>query len=413
MDTQLFLENISDEMSQELENILEFWSNKAVDKQFGGFVGQINHDGTINPKATKGAVLNARILWTFSAAYNLIGSEKLKEMADRAYKYLVANFWDTENGGLIWEVDCKGKSLNTRKQAYAQGFGIYAFSEYYRATGNQESLDFAQKLFRLLEDNFRDKTHTGYIEALNKEWNALADMRLSEKDANYPKSMNTHLHILESYTNLYRACPGEGLKKSMLDLIDVFQTNIIDAESGHFNQFFEMDWTCKSNVASYGHDIEGAWLLHEAAIEIGEPEIVQSIQNTALKLVDITLERGSDTDGSIFYEKKVDHLDTDKHWWVQAEAMVGLMDAYEISGDEKYILEIERIWKFIKENIIDYENGEWYWSVDRNNDPTISENKASFWKCPYHNSRALMEIITRINKQFNKDKRLMDNSVFC
>ncbi|WP_319268578.1 AGE family epimerase/isomerase [uncultured Draconibacterium sp.] len=403
MDKQSILENISDEMTLELKNILEFWSSRAVDNQFGGFVGQIHHNGVTNTKASKGAVLNARILWTFSAAYKLIGSEKLKKMADRAYKYLVNNFWDAENGGLIWEVDYNGKPLNTRKQAYAQGFGIYAFSEYYRASGNTESLDFAQKLYYLLEDNFQDKEHRGYVEALDAEWKPMADMRLSEKDANYPKTMNTHLHILEPYTNLYRVYPDEDLKWSILDLLDIFQTKIIDEKTGHFNLFCEMDWTCQSHIVSFGHDIEGAWLLHEAAQEINEPQITKGIQRAALNLVDITLKEGIDIDASVFNEREGDYIDTDKHWWPQAEAMVGLMDAYEISGNKTYIIEVERVWKFIKDNIIDYENGEWYWRVNKSNEPITNEDKAGFWKCPYHNSRALMEMITRIDKQLNRE----------
>ncbi|WP_167619285.1 AGE family epimerase/isomerase [Maribellus sediminis] len=401
MNSNIDFEYLQEELLDELNNILEFWSSQAVDGQFGGFVGRINHFGEVKPQASKGAVLNTRLLWTFSAAYNLIGSEKLSRLADRAFDYLITYFWDKENGGLIWEVDHLGQALNTRKQAYAQGFGIYAFSEYYRATGNAESLEYAKKLYQLLESNYLDKKDGGYIEALDVNWNPMEDMRLSEKDANYPKSMNTHLHILEPYTNLYRVWPNEQLKSSILHLIDVFQQHIIDQETGHFNLFFEMDWTCKSTLVSYGHDIEGAWLIHEAAIETGDEQVIAGAQKSALLLVDSTLKDGRDADGSLFYEKEGNHTDTDKHWWPQAEAMVGAMDAWQISGAEKYLAEVKQVWTFIKENMIDYENGEWFGRVNKNGEPYETEDKAGFWKCPYHNTRAMIEMMNRINAVLN------------
>lgn len=398
MNTETDFSKLQEEFLDELNNILEFWSSQAVDKEYGGFRGQINHFGEVNTKASKGAVLNARILWTFAAAYNVIGSEKLASLADRAYDYLKSYFWDAENGGLIWEADHLGNPLNTRKQAYAQGFGIYAFSEYYKATGNSESLDYAKSLFQLLEMHYKDHKFGGYIEALDKNWNPLEDMRLSEKDANFPKSMNTHLHILEPYTNLYRVWPDDQLRNSIYQLIEVFQTKIIDQNTGHFKLFFEMDWTCRSELISYGHDIEGAWLLREAANEIGVKEAMESTKKSALLLVDSTLTDGTDNDGSLFYETEKGHTDTDKHWWPQAEAMVGAMDSWQISGDKKYLKEVERVWAFIKENMIDYENGEWYGRVDKQGNAIDTEDKAGFWKCPYHNSRAMMEMINRIKE---------------
>ncbi|WP_167613861.1 AGE family epimerase/isomerase [Maribellus sediminis] len=401
MNSNIDFEYLQEELLDELNNILEFWSSQAVDGQFGGFVGRIDHFGEVKPRESKGAVLNTRLLWTFSAAYNLIGSEKLSRLADRAFDYLITYFWDKENGGLIWEVNHLGQGLNTRKQAYAQGFGIYAFSEYYRATGNAESLEYAKKLYQLLENNYLDKKDGGYIEALDVNWNPLKDMRLSEKDANYPKSMNTHLHILEPYTNLYRVWPNERLKSSILHLIDVFQQHIIDQETGHFNLFFEMDWTCKSTLVSYGHDIEGAWLIHEAAIETGDEQVIAGAQKSALLLVDSTLKDGRDADGSLFYETEENLTDTDKHWWPQAEAMVGAMDAWQISGAEKYLAEVKQVWTFIKENMIDYENGEWFGRVNKNGEPYETEDKAGFWKCPYHNTRAMIEMMNRINAVVN------------
>lgn len=389
---------LKSEMNNELKNLLHFWSSEALDLEHGGFIGRIDYIGKKHKNATKGSVLNTRILWTFSAAFRITKNKKYKVIADKVYKYITEHFWDDRNGGLFWEIDYLGKPLNKRKQAYAQGFGIYAFSEYYRATQNVESLNFAKSLYYILEDKFWDPRHSGYIEALNHDWTHIEDMRLSHKDLNTPKSMNTHLHILEPYTNLYRVWQNDKLKKSIISLLDIFQTKIIDRNSGHFNLFFEMDWKAKSTTISFGHDIEGAWLLHEAAQEIDEKELVESIQKSALKLVNITLNQGLDIDGSVFNEFDIRGYDKDKNWWPQAEAMVGLMDAYEIEPKQEYLSSIFKIWEFIKNNLIDTVNGEWFWRVDVDGKVISTDDKIGFWKCPYHNSRALMEVISRIEK---------------
>lgn len=387
---------LNGEMREELLRILDFWSTKAIDATHGGFIGRIDHFGNRDLKAPKGMVLNARILWTFSSAYRATSIETYKLAANRAYRYLIDHFWDKHCGGFVWEVDYLGRQSNSRKQSYAQGFAIYALSEYYRASGNKESLEYARQLYYTLESRVLDLKDGGYIEALGADWSLLEDMRLSEKDANTPKSMNTHLHILEPYTNLYRIWPDDKLKQSILNLLDIFHNKIIDPKTGHFNLFFDYNWDVKSSIVSYGHDIEGAWLMHEAALVIDDEAAIKKVRKVALHLVDITLAEGTDVDGSLFNERDGTHLDTDKHWWPQAEALVGLLDAYAISGNELYLKEFIKIWSFIKNTLLDAENGEWYWRVDAKGVLNITDDKAGFWKCPYHNSRALIEILERL-----------------
>ncbi|MGQ1908434.1 AGE family epimerase/isomerase [Marinifilum sp. RC60d5] len=394
----LDLLTIKSEMSAELTNLLDFWSTEAIDLENGGFISRIDHFGVKNIQSPKGAVLNARILWTFSAAYRVTKKQKYKENADRAYHYLTEYFWDHDFGGLVWSVDNSGTILNSRKQAYAQGFGIYAFSEYYRISKDSQSLDYAKKLYSILEDKFLDKKNGGYIEALQRDWTSQKDMRLSEKDANSPKSMNTHLHILEPYTNLLKVWPDLKLEQSIRHLLTIFQNQIIDPNTGHFNLFFDMEWKVESSIISFGHDIEGAWLLNEAAIELKDRLLIEEIQKLSLKLVDISLNEGTDMDGSLFYEKEENHLDTDKHWWPQAEAMVGMIDAWEVDTNPNYLIGLNRTWEFIKKHLIDKTNGEWFWRVDQNGEPNTSDDKLGFWKCSYHNTRALMEVIERIDK---------------
>ena len=389
---------LKNEFSAELINILEFWSASCVDEKYGGFIGTMDHFGKIIPESPKGSILNSRILWTFSAAYRLTNNEAYKILADRAYRYITNHFWDDKNGGLFWELDYFGNPLVTKKQAYAQGFGIYAFSEYYRATGLEQSLTYAKELYIILEEKFWDFQFGGYVEALTQDWRVIEDMRLSLKDLNSPKSMNTHLHILEPFTNLYRVWPEARLKNSIQSLILIFTNKIYDAKTNHLNLFFANNWTTQFQEVSFGHDIEAAWLLNEADMVINDRKLNKELQSITNKLIEVTISEGLDSDGSIFYERNGAQLDADKHWWPQAEGLVGFMDAYELHGNQEYLDKLTNLWDFIKSNLLDKSNGEWYWRVDQKNKPITTENKAGFWKCPYHNSRAMIELIERIDK---------------
>ncbi|PWD99528.1 N-acyl-D-glucosamine 2-epimerase [Marinilabilia rubra] len=398
-----------DDLNKELKGILDFWIRHTIDEQFGGFAGEVDASGNRVAKVDKGLVLNARILWSFSAAYNHLKDPKYLEWAHRAYDYLVNNFWDQENGGLFWAVDYEGKVSDDRKQIYGQGFGIYGFSEYYRATGKKESLEYAAELFELIEKYSYDARQGGYLEALSVNWEPMEDMRLSLKDANSPKSMNTHLHILEPYSNLYRVWPEEALKDRMKSLVRVFLDKILNTETGHFHLFFDMDWSVQSNTVSYGHDIEGAWLINEAAELVGDEVLLKEAQQKTLKMVDVFMKEGIADDSSVWYEKDLDtgHLDTDRHWWVQGEALVGLLDAYGHSGKQACFGLLVKIWSYIKNHVIDHDKGEWHELVKDDGLPYGNQVKAGFWKCPYHNTRALIECIQRI-QEVHKDKELAD-----
>lgn len=392
------MNTIAQEMKTEYARILKYWIDNMQDENNGGFYGERDKDNRIVADAPKGAILNARILWTFSAAGRVLGNEIYKVVAERAYKYIVDHFYDKENGGFFWSVDAKGVPIDTKKQAYAEGFCIYGLSEYYRMCGDKRSLDIAIETFNLIEKHFRDAKDGGYTEALAADWTPMADVRLSDKDANEPKSMNTHLHILEPYTNLYRAWPDAKLKDAIVHCINIFTDKIIDAKTGHFNLFFDMDWTVKSTIESYGHDIEGAWLIYEAAEAIGDVELMTMLKPICKRLVDITIADGFDKNSSVFYEKEGAHLDTDKHWWPQAEALIGLTDTWRLTGDQKYLDLMKNVWNFVKANICDMENGEWFWRVDKNGKVAYNDCKAGFWKCPYHNTRAMLEVLHRIEK---------------
>ena len=379
-------------------NILPFWIDKMVDHENGGFYGRIDGHGNLHADAEKGGILNARILWTFSAAYRVLGKSEYLEMATRAKDYIIAHFIDREYGGTYWSLDYKGNPKDTKKQFYAIGFMIYGLSEYVRATGDKEALDYAIQLFECIEDHSLDVIYNGYIEACTREWGEIADMRLSVLDANYPKSQNTHLHIIEPYANLYRVWKDERLEKALRNMINIFTDKILNPETNHLDLFFEKDWTRGAgHLESYGHDIECSWLMHEAALVLGDAEVLKKVEEI-VPLVAKASEKGLNPDGSMIHEANLDtgHVDDDLHWWVQAEAVVGFYNIYQHFGDESALDKSLQCWQYIKDNLIDYEGGEWYWSRRPDGTLNLDDDKAGFWKCPYHNGRMCLEIIERI-----------------
>ena len=380
-------------------NILPFWINNMVDHENGGFYGRIDGYGNLHAEAEKGGILNGRILWTFSAAYRVLGKPEYLEMATRAKDYIIDHFIDREYGGTYWSLDYKGNPKDTKKQFYAIGFMIYGLSEYVRATGDKEALDYAIQLFDCIEEHSLDVIYNGYIEACTREWGEIADMRLSDFDANYPKSQNTHLHIIEPYTNLFRIWKDARLEKALRNLIDIFTDRILNPETHHLDLFFENDWTRGAgHLESYGHDIECSWLIHEAAIVLGDAEVLKKVE-PIVQLVAKASEKGLNADGSMVHEANVDtgHVDDDLHWWVQAEAVVGFYNIYQHFADSSALDKSLRCWQYIKDNLIDTKNGEWYWSRHADGTLNLDDDKAGFWKCPYHNGRMCIELIERID----------------
>jgi len=404
--TKEILDNYYREVKTELHNILAYWMLYAEDETNTGFYGKIDNENIIYKDAPKGAVLNARILWTFAAAYNCTKQEKYLVTANRAYNYIQKHFIDKEFGGTFWTVDYKGGPLDTKKQIYALAFLQYACSEYYRCNQLEEAKDLAIGLHVLIEQHSFDKDRGGYFEAFTKEWETIADARLSEKDANEKKTMNTHLHVLESYTNLYRIWPEENLAKSICLLIDNFLNYIVDSQTNHLKLFFDEQWVSKTDIISYGHDIEAAWLIQEAAEVIQDELLIAKAKIVAVKLSAAAME-GLDKDGGLWYEMENDHLIKQKHWWPQAEAMVGFFNAWQVSKDERFLQYSLDSWEFVKNKIVDKINGEWLWGLDEAGKPMEGEDKVGLWKCPYHNARACMGIMQRINTPTGKDDKLL------
>ncbi len=378
------------------ENLLPFWSRRMTDLVNGGFLGAIDQNGEPVSEAPKGLILNARLLWTFSAVCNHYGNEEYLDPAHRAWDYIVTRFSDVSCGGYFWTVDCAGNPLDTKKQTYAQAFVIYAFSEYYRACGRQEALDAAIRLYRLMEDNCADSMNGGYLEAFSRNWGEIDDSRLSEKDLNERKTMNTHLHVLEAYTSLLGVWDEPGLRERLKMLIGVFAEKIVGLGNFHQKLFFNEEWEARSEMISYGHDIEASWLLLEAAQTLGEKDLAGRTAELSLRLARGAAE-GVNRFGGLTHESDgKGGTDDETEWWAQAEAVVGFLNAWRLSGDVRFLELATGVKKFIERYFIDRKGGEWFYRLDAEGRPLPGYDKAGFWKCPYHNVRMCLEILMRV-----------------
>jgi mannobiose 2-epimerase len=394
------LNDLSKELDIEVkENILEYWLIYAIDNQNEGFYGRVNAHNEADRKANKGCILNSRILWTFSAAYIKYQEDRYLDCATRAYNYLTNYFYDKSFTGLYWSVDYKGRVVDAKKHMYNIAFGIYGLSEYYKAVKEGSSLALAKNLFEVIEKYSYDNVNRGYIEAFGRQFDPIDNMALSDKDMNEKKSMNTHLHIMEAYTNLLRVWSDEKLKVRLKELIDIFIEKIFYTNIGSQKLFFDEHWNSKCDIISYGHDIEASWLLYEAACVLGDSGILDNVKKVSIKLSKNVFDHGIDKEfNGLYDEKDGNQYKSIKTWWPQAEALVGFMYAYLLTNEEKYIKATCHIWDFIKTNFIDKENGEWYEAVDKSGKAVLDRPKISEWKCPYHNTRALLEVIDIIEQ---------------
>ena len=389
--------NLKTELSTELNNILEYWSKHSIDSKNGGFIGQIDCDEYKNFESEKGSVLNARILWSFSAAYSITKKEEHKRLAKEAFEFIINHFYDSEFGGIYWSINSDTSPKDTKNQIYAIAFVIYGMTEYYAISKEEKALEFAISLYKKIQEYSYDPIQKGYFEAFTRNWQPIEDLRLSDKDANEKKTMNTHLHIVEGYANLYKVWKDETLKNDIIELLEVIETHFINKETGHLRLFFDENWVEKPDVISYGHDIEAAWLLLQCAEISRDKALIERYKKYAILLTDATFEGIDPIDGGLWYELEPEQnkLMAEKHWWPQAELMIGFFNAYQLANDEKYLNVVLKNWEFVKQYILDKKNGEWIWGINKDYSK-IEKDTAGFWKCPYHNTRVCIELIHRI-----------------
>ena len=385
------------EVEVEMSSILDWWMEHMLNKETGFFYGEISGANIPDANAPIGLVLQSRILWTFSAAYNYTQNKVYLNFAHTAYKQLITQFYDKHYGGMFWSVQPNGIPVSRKKQAYGIAFAIYGLSAYYEATKDQAALDKAAELYRCLEMHFYDPVYGGYIECLGNNFSVIEDVRLSDKDQNAIKSMNTHLHVIEAYANLYTVLPSQALKQSVTLLLDIFEQHIIEPTTSQQKLFFEKDWTSTASEVSFGHDIEATWLLQEAAVITKDALRIEKFTNIAQAMASVVAANLS-PEGAVYndYHTHTQVLDKGIDWWPQAEAMVGFLNAFENSGNTIYLQHSLTSWAVIKNQFKDARFGEWFWGYEASGN-LLNKEKAGFWKCPYHNTRACIEVANRIS----------------
>jgi mannobiose 2-epimerase len=389
--------NLSDFRAQFFQkvtkNILPFYGRFAVDEQHGGFYGAIENNGSVRAEAPKGLVQHSRLLWTFAQAARQLQNDDYLPLAKQAYTLLMAHFLDKEEGGFFWFVDAVGQPLFMQKFTYGQAFAIYGLSEHFLATGNEVALETAVSLYHLLEKHARDPQYGGYFDVCLPDWTVTDQVNVDQVQEKVPKIMNTHLHLLEAYTNLLRAWNHPQLNDSLHALIHSMLDHIVDQRAGHLKLHFSENWRSLSATVSYGHDIEASWLLLKAAEGLGDEKLLAKVKPVAVHVAQVAYEEGLDADGSLRYE---DH-DTDKVWWAQAEAIVGFLNAYQMTGNTHFLDASLNCWQFVQDVLVDRQYGEWLGGVTAKGKPMPGE-KAGSWKTPYHNGRCCLEMMRRVDQ---------------
>lgn len=373
--------------------IIPFW--KALrDEEYGGYYGYMDFEGNVDRKAVKGCILNSRITWFFANAYKLLGGESLLAEAKHGYEFLKSGCIDRKDGGVFWSLAYDKEPVDTTKHTYNQAFSIYALSSYYEVTKDEESLRFADEIYRLIEEKCRDDG--GYLEAFDREFHPVSNEKLSENGVIAVRTMNTLLHVMEAYTEYYRVTGRMDVKEKLLWILDTVADKLYNPVKRRQEVFFDSDYNSLIDLHSYGHDIEAAWLIDRCVEVLGDKEYQRKMAPVTKALTEQVYQSAFDGH-SLSNECEKGVVDTDRVWWVQAEAVVGFLNGYEKDRTKQEYLEAARdIWKYIDTYLVDKRPGhEWFWLLDKAGNPYHEKPIVEPWKCPYHNGRMCLEVIRR------------------
>ena len=406
IDTDHIRIDIYDQSVEGLDSLLAWWTTFGFDNVRNRFYGEVGNNNQPNESATLMVIQRARILWFFSVVSQKENYSQYKRFADIQYEELVNHFYNENTKGFFWELDQNYSVLKNRKQSYAQAFCIYALSEYYLLSGNNKVKRLAYETFSMLESKVWDNVYHGYIEALDHDWSAMEDMRLSDKDQNVPKTMNTHLHIIEAYTTLCKVTGRQDVQTSLERVTRLYVDKFYNEKSKGFQLFFDNEWCLCSDIISYGHDIESSWLLYEAAQMIDDEIFTTRIKKIALDIVEEVIHSGINIDGAVKNEVHIKVTDTSYDWWPQAEGVVGFINAYEIDQSKSYLAIAQKCLSFIDQHIVDHDHGEWYWKISTEYEVDTTISKSNGWKAPYHNGRMYIEILHRLSNLENERSKL-------
>lgn len=384
---------LSEIKNELLNHIIPFWDS-LEDKEHGGFYGFMDNNLKLDKNAEKGVILHSRILWFYSNCFLAFKDEKYLEKAKGCYDFMVKYCVDRENGGVYWMVNADGSVKDDMKHTYCQAFFLYALSSYYDASGDENALSLAMDIFNTIEEKCTDDA--AYLEAMSRTWEIVENDALSENGLMADKTMNTTLHLLEAYTELYRVCKNEKVLNRLKFQINIFLDKIFFADEDRLLVFFDKNLNVIGDIHSYGHDIEATWLLDRACEVIGDDEITAKVSAMNKRIV-ANIRRLAYRDGSLLNERDKTEINTWRIWWVQAEAVVGFMNGYEKYNIPEYKEISENVWDYIKNNLVDKRaGGEWYSQIDENGVPAAFKAVVDPWKCPYHNGRMCLEIIKRL-----------------
>lgn len=393
--------------NQLLAKVLPFWLSQQ-DNTNGGFYGKLSIDLETDPLAPKGGVMMSRFLWTFSHSYNVLKEPEYKLAADHAYHFMTEALWDNEYGGIYWLVDAEGKPLNPIKHVYAQSFAIYGLSEYAKIDPASDALEYAKKLYNLIEENAYNPSTLGYEEEFDQKWKQKSLSQVASQNPEVRYTTNTQLHLLEAYTNLYTIWPNEALLKKIQHLLTLFITHIFHP-AGYCQQEFDQNWTSIISGVSYGHDIETSWLLDETldCCKVDE-NLDKTVRKMTSELAAYCYKKGLDDNGWMINHADGPRLDKTKVWWVEAEAVIGFYHAFQQSGNSNYRNTALNLVQLIQQKFVDHRPGsEWYSRLDEDNqllsvlrkNGTTEENISDSWKGPYHTVRFYVEMIKRLEEK--------------
>ena len=449
-----FYNSIRDEL---FNNILPYWEKYSRDTRPGceGFYGAIDNCNTPDKDCSRSIVMTSRFLWTYSAVARYTKDARYLEMADFAYDAVVQKYLDTQNGGVYWSVTPDGHPDVSKKQIYGEAFCIYGLSEYaaavkeLRETDNTgggslplapavpssatpspkgknsgavfplknpgksfQAMNLAVSIYNLLEQHSLDLAYGGYLEACARDWSPTDDMILSPKDMNCPKSMNTNLHVMEAYTNLYRTLQvvspdaealASNVGKSLIRLVNVTIEKIVQSDN-HLGMFFDMEWNLLADEVSYGHDIEASWLLWESVCELNDEKLKQGIRQKVLDMAETAYKEGFDSACGCMenFSKDCGNVrNRNRVWWIQAETMNGFCNAWQLTSEKKYEEACISQWNWIQKYQKNKEFGEWWNEISTDREPILHEDKGGNWKTSYHNGRTCLELLKRL-RNFEK-----------
>lgn len=399
------------------QTLLPFWLDHGWDSECGGFLTYFDGQGRPTGETTKTFLMQIRMLFTFSSAHRAgYGDGRCGDLARRGAEFILRHYWDKEHTGWIWIADRNGNPIVSDKVGYGQSFALYAFSEYFLATGDHRGRQAALDTYTAICSHMIDTRHGGFYEIMQADWQPAA----AGKCGGDRKSMDVHMHMMEALTTFYEMSGCPTYRRRLLEVIDILTSQMLHAEYGTgYMQYsldfqplpaiiFDVQWGRDAEPeqgphrpldhTSYGHNVEFIWLLLHAADILGLPR--RQYAQVVRRICDQCLEYGIDWEyGGVFVEGPHNGPTTltEKQFWQQAEVMIGLLDAYMMFNDDRYWQAFCNIYDFVFEKFVNLPaGGEWYERLDRFGNP-IDNALAHAWKINYHTVRSMIQVVQRLN----------------